>query len=37
MDVEATGTKSDGEDYLDFQIDEGEDFNILDGSELEDR
>jgi PsbP-like protein len=36
MDVDAFGAKSDGEDYLDFQMDEGADFNILDKSDIED-
>jgi hypothetical protein len=36
MDVDASGSKSEGEDYLDFQMDEGADFNILDKSDIED-
>lgn len=36
MDVDASGSKSEGEDFLDFQMDEGSDFNILDKSDIED-
>lgn len=36
MDVDASGSKSAGEDYLDFEMDEGADFNILDKSDIED-
>jgi hypothetical protein len=36
MDVQATGTKSDGEDYLDYQMDQGGQFNLIDNSEIED-
>jgi hypothetical protein len=36
MDVDAFGSKSDGENYLDFQMDEGAEFNILDKSDIED-
>jgi hypothetical protein len=36
MDVDAFGAKSDGEDYLDFQMDEGADLNIHDKSDIED-
>ena len=36
IDVDASGTKSQGEDYLDFQMDEGAGFNILDKSDIED-
>jgi hypothetical protein len=36
IDVDAFGSKSDGENYLDFQMDEGADFNILDKSDIED-
>jgi hypothetical protein len=36
IDVDASGTKSQGEDYLDFQMDEEAGFNILDKSDIED-
>ena len=36
MDVDASGSKSEGEDFLDFQMDEGSDFNVLDKSDIED-
>ena len=36
MDVEAFGSKSEGEDYLEFRMDEGAEFNILDKSDIED-
>ena len=35
-DIDAFGTKSQAEDYMDFQEDEGSDFNILDKSDIED-
>jgi hypothetical protein len=36
IDVDAQLTKSDGEDYLDFQMDEDGDFKIIDKSDVED-
>jgi|RhiMetdeSRZDD1v2_1073273.scaffolds.fasta_scaffold00052_63 hypothetical protein len=36
MNVDAFGTKSQAEDYLDFQEDEGSDFNIIDKSDVKD-
>lgn len=36
VNVDATNTKSAAEDYLDFQMDEGEDLNIVDVSNIED-
>jgi len=36
MDVDATNTKSAAEDYIDFQMGEGEDLNIVDDSNIED-
>jgi len=36
MNVDASGSKSEGEDYLEFRMDEGADFNILDKSAIED-
>jgi hypothetical protein len=36
MNVDASNTKSAAEDSLDFQMDEGEDFNIVDKAEIGD-
>jgi hypothetical protein len=36
VDVDAFGSKSDGENYLDFKIEEGANLNVLDDSEIED-
>ena len=36
MDVDTQLTKSDGENILEFQMDEGADFNIIDKSDVED-
>jgi len=36
MDNKAFGTKSSAEDYLEFKMDEGNDYNILEDSEIDD-
>ena len=36
MNVDASNTKSSAEDFLDFQMDEGEDFNVVDKAEIGD-